>query len=155
MQEDIEHRAIAISVSAGRITSRVLAKVFTSVLRQIRLAQKQHKTPQGRQSVKKLMNHDTDTKSIPLDGRTQIFDRMARKYNVDYAFRKTGSRKYLLFFKAKQADAITACFAEYTKRTLRKERRQPIRDQVRKAAERTKNKQRERVREREASHDGR
>lgn len=81
---------------------------------------------------------------------------MARKYNVDYAFYKTGPKKYLLFFKAKQADAITACFSAYTKRALRKGRKSPIREQVRQAADLVRNKQpKERIREREAEQDGR
>ena len=29
----------------------------------------------------------------------KLFDRMARRFNVDYAFYKTGPDKYLLFFK--------------------------------------------------------
>lgn len=155
MQEDIERRALAISVTAGRITGRVLSKAFASVLRQIRLAQKQTKAPQGRQSVKKLMNHNVNTNSIPLDGGTRLFDRIARQYNVDYAFRKTGPRKYLLFFKAGQADAITACFAEYTKRAVRKDRKRPIREQVKNAESMARSRPRERTREREAARDER
>ena len=46
------------------------------------------------------------------------FDRVARKWNVDYAFYKTGPDKYLLFFKAGQADAMTACFSEYSRKVL-------------------------------------
>ena len=67
--------------------------------------------PHGRQSVKKLMGHGATTNSIELSGDTKAFDRVARKWNVDYAFYKTGPDKYLLFFKSGQADAITACFS--------------------------------------------
>lgn len=156
LQEDIERRFLALSVSAGRMTSRVLARVLSSALRQIRRANQKAHTPHGRQSVKKLMNHAETTNSIPLDGNTRLFDRTARKYNVDYAFYKTGPKKYLLFFKAKQADAITACFSEYTKRALHKGRKPPIREQVRQAADLARNKQsKERTREREAARDDR
>ena len=77
---------------------------------------------------------------------------MARKWNVDYAFYKTGPDKYLLFFKAGQADAMTACFSEYSKKVLNKSksRRIPIRDQLNRAGDqltREKPKQRERVKE--------
>lgn len=156
LQEDIERRFLALSVSAGRMTGRVLARALSSALRQIRRARQKAHTPHGRQSVKKLMNHAETINSIPLDGNTRLFDRTARKYNVDYAFYKTGPKKYLLFFKAKQADAITACFSEYTKRALRKGRKPPIREQVRQAADLVRNKQsKERTREREAAQDGR
>ena len=64
------------------------------------------------------------------------FDRVARKWNVDYAFYKTGPDKYLLFFKSGQADAITACFSEYSRRVMKrsKSRRVPIREQLKRAA---------------------
>ena len=63
--------------------------------------------PHGRQSVKKLMAHGENVNSIEVEA-PKLFDRMARRFNVDYAIYKTGPDKYLLFFKAGQADAITA-----------------------------------------------
>ena len=66
------------------------------------------------------MAHGTATNSIELSGDAKSFDRVARKWNVDYAFYKTGPDKYLLFFKAGQADAMTACFSEYSRKVLSK-----------------------------------
>ncbi|MBD4339798.1 DUF3801 domain-containing protein, partial [Xanthomonas citri pv. citri] len=62
-----------------------------------------------------------------------LFDQVARKYNVDYAFRKTGPKQYRLYFKAGQADAITDCFAEYTKRAMRKSRHPSVLKQMEQA----------------------
>ena len=105
--------------------------------RQIAKRHKKAQRPHGRQSVKKLMAHGAATNSIELSGDTKAFDRVARKWNVDYAFYKTGPDKYLLFFKAGQADAITACFERYSRRLLQqsKSSRIPIREQLKKAAE--------------------
>ena len=105
-----------------------------------RKIQKTHRaklTPHGKQSVKKLMAHGAAANSIELSGDTKLFDRVARKWNVDYSFYKTGPDKYLLFFKAGQADAITACFSEYSRRVLNnsKSRRVPIREQLKRASE--------------------
>mgnify|MGYP002241201310 CR=1 FL=1 len=69
------------------------------------------------------MAHGTATNSIELSGDAKSFDRVARKWNVDYAFYKTGPDKYLLFFKAGQADAMTACFSEYSRKVLNKANR--------------------------------
>ena len=80
--------------------------------RKIRKAYRGRQVPHGKQSVRKLMAHGTATNSIELSGGVKSFDRVARKWNVDYAFYKTGPDKYLLFFKAGQADAMTACFSE-------------------------------------------
>lgn len=154
MQEEVERRAIAISLTAGKLTARTLAQAISAALRQIRQQRRAAMTPQGRQSVKKLMNHGVNTNGIPLDGSTRLFDRVARKYNVDYAFRKVGPKQYRLFFKAGQADAITDCFAEYTKRMMRKERRPSVlkrMERVNGAIARQRPRQHER--KREAVHD--
>lgn len=108
--------------------------------------------PHGKQTVKKLMAHGTSTNSLELSGDTKLFDRVARKWNVDYAFYKTGPDKYLLFFKSGQADAITACFSEYSRKVLNKSksRRIPIREQLKQAADqlaKEKPRKRERVKE--------
>ena len=92
-------------------------------------------TPHGKQTVRQLMGHGTTTNSIEVES-PKDFDRVARRWNVDYAFYKTGPDKYLLFFKSGQADAITACFSEYSRRVLKrsKSQRVPIREQLKRAA---------------------
>ena len=105
--------------------------------RKIAKEHRARQTPHGKQSVKKLMAHGVATNSIELSGDTKTFDRVARKWNVDYAFYQTGADKYLLFFKAGQADAMTACFSEYSRRVLEKSKSQrvPVRDQLKQAEE--------------------
>lgn len=122
-----------------------------AVGRKIRKAYREHQTPHGRQSVKKLMAHGENVNSIEVEA-PKLFDRMARRFNVDYAFYKTGPDKYLLFFKSGQADAITACFSEYSRKVLNKSksRRIPIREQLKQAADqlaKEKPRKRERVKE--------
>ena len=82
------------------------------------------------------MGHGAATNSIEVEAPA-LFDRVARKFNVDYAFHKVGPKDYLLFFKAGQADAITACFESYSRKLLGKSKssRIPIREQLKQAAE--------------------
>lgn len=157
MQEDIERRAIALSVKTGKLTARVLAKVLSAVVHQIKKNHRKALTPQGKQSVKKLMNHGVSTSAIPLDGETRLFDRIACKFNVDYAFHKTGPDKYLLFFKAGHADAITAAFSEYTKRVLGrgKDKRPSILKQLKQFRDKERARPHERERKREAAREDR
>ena len=52
----------------------------------------------------------------------------ARKYRVDYAVKKDRSispLKYLVFFKARDADALTAAFTEYSKKSIKRETERP------------------------------
>lgn len=157
MQEDIERRTVALSVNTGKLTGRILAKALAAAVHKIQKEYQKGQTPQGRQSVKKLMNHHVSTNTLPLDGETRLFDQVARKYNVDYAFYKTGPNKHLLFFKAGQADAITACFSEYTKRMMNraKGRRPSILGQIRAFSEKSRSRPREQERKREAARDER
>ena len=69
------------------------------------------------------------------------------------AIRRVGDEKYLLLFKARQADAITGCFAEYSRLELKraKSRQTPIREQLRRAEEQVK-KQPQRELTKEAAH---
>ena len=158
IQKDIERRTIALSVKTAKLTGQTLAKAFAEVLRKIQRDYNKAQTPHGKQSVKKLMAHGAATNSIELSGETKLFDRVARRWNVDYAFYQTGPDKYLLFFKSQQADALTACFAEYSKRVLSKSksRRVPIREQLKRAADQlTKERPRKRERVKEAAREDR
>ena len=145
-------------MKASKLTARSLAYALRAVGRKIAKEYRASKTPHGKQSVKKLMAHGVATNSIELSGDTKTFDRVARKWNVDYAFYKAGPDKYLLFFKSGQADAITACFSEYSKKVLNKSksRRIPIRDQLKQGADQlAKDKSHKRERVKEAAHENR
>ena len=74
------------------------------------------------------------------------------------AFYKTGPDKYLLFFKAGQADAMTACFSEYSRKVLSKAKsnRVPIREQLKQAADQlSKEKPKQKERAKEVAHEDR
>ena len=124
-------------MKASKLTARGLAYVVRGVGRKIAKHHRAKQTPHGKQSVKKLMAHGASASSIELSGDTKLFDRVARKWNVDYAFYKVAPDKHLLFFKSGQADAITACFSEYSKRLLKrtKSTKAPIREQLKEAAD--------------------
>jgi len=157
IQEDVERRSIAISVTASKLTAQTLAKVFQSLLHHFQNAHdKSAVKPKGRQSVKRLSRR-FDPKSLDFSGATKLFDRIVKENNLklDYAFHKTGPKKYLLFFKGAQVDEITAAFSEYTNRVMNKNRKPSIEGQMRQAAERTRNKPREREKTREVKHEDR
>ena len=157
VDEDISRRTIALSIRTGKLTARALAWALRAAGRKIQKERQTHKTPHGRQSVKQLMKQGEATNSLPVEAPRE-FDRVARRWNVDYAFYKTGPDKYLLFFKSGQADAITACFSEYSRRVLKrsKSQRVPIREQLKRAAaELARQPSHKRERAREAVHEDR
>ncbi len=148
----MSRQTIAVSVKASKLTARALAYVVAAVGRKIAKEHRKAQTPHGKQSVRKLMGHGGDTHAIEVD-TPKLFDKVARKWGVDYAIRRVGDEKYLLLFKARQADAITGCFAEYSRLELKraKSRQTPIREQLRQAEEQVK-KQPQRELTKEAAH---
>ena len=81
-------------------------------------------TPKGKQTVKQLIGQNQGVSNIEInDPSIKDFERIARKYGVDYAVKKDRSAsppKYLIFFKARDADALTAAFTEYTGKKVKK-----------------------------------
>ena len=72
----------------------------------------------GRQSIKSLQKSGAQiTNIVVTDNNIKSFDRVARKYGIDYSLKKVeqeGKTEYLVFFKAKDVDVMTAAFKEYT-----------------------------------------
>lgn len=78
---------------------------------------------------------------------------MARKYGIDYSLKKevgADPPKYLVFFKAKDVDVMTAAFREYAGVELKKKqvKKPSVRKKLQKSVER-KAKHRQRVKQRQ------
>ena len=57
------------------------------------------------------------------------FDRIARKYGVDYAVKRDRSSdppKFLIFFKSRDSGALTAALEEYTQKQVHKASRPSV-----------------------------
>ena len=86
--------------------------------------------------MKQLVGQNQGVANIEItDSNIKDFERVARKYGVDFALKKDRSGevpKYLVFFKARDADALTAAFKEYTAKTDRKKERPSVIQMLRK-----------------------
>lgn len=93
----------------------------------------------GRQSIKSLQKSGAQiTNIVVTDNNIKSFDRVARKYGIDYSLKKVeqeGKTEYLVFFKAKDVDVMTAAFKEYTSETLKKQKRESVRQKLEKVKE--------------------
>ncbi len=153
IDEEISRNTIAISVRASKLTTRGLAYALGEAAKKIRKSQ----APQGKQTVKQLLRHGGEASAIDLPGRAKDFDRVARRWGVDYAIKRVEKGKYLLFFRAKQADAITGCFSEYSRRMMNRgrDRRVPLREQLKRAQELVRDQPRQKERTKEAEREER
>jgi hypothetical protein len=120
LQDDVNNRTVTLSIKATKLTGRLLAKAMQAFLRQARASPK---AKPGKQSVKSLTKQGASISNIEIGGdNIGDFKRIARKYNVDFALKRDSSEappKWLVFFKAKDADALMAAFKEYSKVTLK------------------------------------
>ena len=124
MQEDIEQRTISVTVQASKLTGRVLKAAIAAVLQKM---EQERNTPKvGRNSMKRLTARDPGANTIEVTGRIRSFERYARKHQVRYHIEKevgTDPPKWTVYFKANQADALTAAFKEYTRKDLARTQR--------------------------------
>jgi hypothetical protein len=126
MQDQVNEKAVALYIKGGKITGRLLAKAMREFLNRARASPK---AKLGKQSIKSLTKQGASLSNIEIGGdNIGTFQKTARKYNVDFALKRDDSEappKWLVFFKAKDADALTAAFGEYSKIMLREKERKP------------------------------
>ena len=136
VQEDIEQRTISVTVQASKLTGRVLKAAIAAVLQKM---EQERNTPKvGRNSMKRLTARDPGANTIEVTGRIRSFERYARKHQVRYHIEKevgTDPPKWTVYFKANQADALTAAFKEYTQKDLAREQRPSLLSQLHKFKE--------------------
>ena len=110
----------------------------------------------GQQSLKQLKKHGAALSNIEItEANIGAFKPCAKKYGVDFALRKdktTQPPHYVVIFKSKDADNLEQAFREFTAKTLSKEQRPSIRKVLsamkQKTAEQTKQRAKEKIRER-------
>ena len=147
MQEEVESRTVTLAINTTKMTANVLKSAISKYLayckeKNLEKARAGPVKPCGKQSVKQLVGQDQGVANIEItDKNIRDFDRVARKYGVDYALKKDRSGeipKYLVFFKARDGDALTAAFKEYTAKTERNKERPSVLKLLRKLKEQAK-----------------
>ena len=140
MQEEVESRTVNLAVTTTKLTARTVIAAGLMYLRHREKVkeQKASEIPSGKQSVKELIGQNQGVSSIDI-AKTDLrgFEVVARKYGVDYAIRKDRSvipPKYLVFFKARDADALTAAFNEYSAKVMNRSRKPSVLKQLRSIA---------------------
>lgn len=131
MQEEVTQKTIALVVKTAKLDANVLKAAMKMYLNHRR--QKLQKT-HGKTSVKKLVGEGAGVSSIEVtDGNIRSFERVARKYNVDFAVKKdktTEPPKYAVFFKGRDADAIAQAFKEFVYGNEKKKGKVSVREKL-------------------------
>ena len=108
MQEEVTQKTMALAITTSRMTASVLAKAMRKFLEAQK--NKSHQLPKGKQTLKELMKHNTGVSNLEItkDSSTQ-------------------PPRYLVFFKGRDADVMTAAFKEFSAKQLSQEKKPSIR----------------------------
>ena len=120
MQEEVENRTLTLVVSGTKFTGRMFKAAISKYMahRKEKKLQKQRSRdapviPHGKQTVKQLVGQNQEISNIEItDPSIKEFEKIARKYGVDYAVKKDRSSsppKYLIFFKGRDASVAGRC----------------------------------------------
>ena len=146
-QEEVEKKSCDLAIQVSKLSAKEIAKgvdKYLKYLKQRKLNKVQtDRSIKGKQTVKQLISQGQGVASMPIgDTHLKDFERAARKYGVDFAVVKDTTDdkpKYIVFFKARDADAITQVLKEYSEKQMRRknEQRRSIRELLAKFKELT------------------
>ena len=101
------------------------------LLAQMKKQHDKQKIPQGKQTLKQLMKQNAGVSNIEITKENiKAFESTAKKYGIDFALKKDSTEtppRYLVFFKGRDADALTAAFKEFSAKKLTQEQKPSIR----------------------------
>ena len=151
MQEEVTGKSVALIIDGAKMSEQVLEKALQKFLE----AQK-NKSPKmhrGKQTLKQLAGQNAGLANIEIsDKNIKVFTHVAKKYHVDFALKKDTTAeqpRYLVFFKSRDADAITAAFQEFASRKMSRDEKPSVRERLAQAREQAARKMEHRTLDRE------
>ena len=128
MQEDVTRKTVAVAIKTAKINGQVLQAALRRLLQKYH--GKRNIPHHGKQTLKQLMRHNTAVSNIEItDANIKTFSQTAKKYGIDFALKKTDDR-YLVFFKGRDVDVLTAAFREFSKKKLDKGPKSSVREDL-------------------------
>ena len=131
MQDEINEKTVALYIKTGKLTAEVLQKAIKKLLSQVKKELDRQAIPHGKQTLKQLMKQNTGVSNIEItNDNIKAFESTAKKYGIDFALKKDSTEtppRYLVFFKGRDADVLTAAFKECSAKKLTQEKKPSIR----------------------------
>ena len=148
MQEEVTGRTVTLIVNGAKMSEQVFEKAVKKFLEEIQKS-RQPKIYRGKQTLRQLASQNAGLANIEIsDKNIKAFTHVAKKYHVE---KDTAAEqpRYLVFFKSRDADAITAAFQEFAGRRMGREEKPAIRDRLEQAKEQAERKPEHRTLDRE------
>ena len=142
MQEEVENRTINLAISTTKLTGRSIVAGIRKYLQhreKVKARKGKDTGVHGKQTVKQLLSQNQGATNVEIDkSGIKDFERLAKKYGVDFAVRKDKSvdpPRYLVFVRSKDADALDAICKEHQARSLTKDKKPSVLAQLKKFKE--------------------
>lgn len=150
MQEEVTQKVIALSVKVGKGTAKLTEQALQKAIRQFLKQYQKSRTPHGKQTLRQLAKQNAGISNIEItNDNIKAFENTAKKYGIDFSLKKVkgDQPRYLVFFKGRDADAMTAAFREFSAKKLKRDTKPSIRKALAAAKEKSKqiNQSREKV----------
>lgn len=111
-------------------------------------AESSKSVPRGKQTVAQLMDQNQGLTNIEITNHNiKSFERVANRYNIDFALKKDKTAdppRYLVFFKARDLDVMTAAFKEFSAKELVKSKKPSVQKKLAKAQQKAQTQHRQR-----------
>ena len=137
MQEEVTGQAVALIINGAKLTEQVFEKAVQKFLEDAK--NKQPKTHRGKQTLKQLAGQNAGLANIEIsDQNIKAFTHVAKKYHVDFALKKDTTAekpRYLLFFKSRDADAVSAAFREFAAKKVKGNSKPSVHEKLAQAKE--------------------
>ena len=159
MQDEVNEKTVSLCIRCGKVTANLLKAAMKKALTKMEQEKqklqgqkqpkqdKEDKTYKGKQSMDKLIKQNVQLSNIEItDGNIKSFERVAKKYSIDFSLKKDVNAdppRYYVFFKARDADVMTAAFKEYTGQSLNKDKKPSVRKKLQQAISKSLKKHRE------------
>ena len=128
MQDEVNEKTVSLCIRCGKVTANLLKAAMTKSL--AKMEQEKRQQQQGQRQTKQ------DKEDKTYRGKQSIDFSLKKDVNAD-------PPRYYVFFKARDADVMTAAFREYTGKSLNKDKKPSVRKKLQQAISKSLKKHRE------------
>ena len=128
MLEEVTQKVIALSIKMGKGTAKLTEQALQKAIK--KFLEQKIAPPHGKQTMRQLMKQNAGVSNIEIThDNIKAFESTAKKYGIDFSLKKVKGEqpRYLVFFKSRDADAMTAAFQEFSAKKLNREKKPSIR----------------------------
>ena len=128
MQDEVNEKVVSLAIKTSKLTAGVLQSAIKALLKKGK--GQLTKAPHGKVTMRQLMKQNAGVSNIEItDSNIKAFESTAKKYNIDFSLKKVKGEqtRYLVFFKGRDADVMTAAFQEFSAKKLNRDKKPSIR----------------------------